>query len=64
MILEPGTVGPNRAIGYQDTLRELRLQTRISMLQLRERDEKSPPDHGTWQLDPIAIGYQDTHEMS
>ena len=25
LILEPGTVGPNRAIGYQDTLRELRL---------------------------------------
>ena len=25
VILEPGPVGPNRAIGYQDTLEELRL---------------------------------------
>ena len=25
VILEPGIVGPNRAIGYQDTLEEVRL---------------------------------------
>ena len=50
MILEPGTVGPNRAIGYQDTLRELRLQTRILMLKLREMRKESSR---SWNL---AVG--------